>query len=76
MPKKLRIRKLTEGECYRLMGFEEKDTNACKAHDAYLKKCLKEMSFYRTSKEEKYVKALAKWESRYFNSRIVELEAR
>ena len=25
-----RIRKLTEGECYRLMGFEEKDTNACK----------------------------------------------
>ena len=27
---KLRIRKLTEGECYRLMGFEEKDTNACK----------------------------------------------
>ena len=29
--KKLRIRKLTEGECYRLMGFEEKDTEACKA---------------------------------------------
>ena len=28
---KLRIRKLTEGECYRLMGFEEKDTEACKA---------------------------------------------
>lgn len=28
--KKLRIRKLTEGECYRLMGFEEKDTNACR----------------------------------------------
>lgn len=27
---KLRIRKLTEGECYRLMGFEEKDTIACK----------------------------------------------
>ena len=29
--KRLRIRKLTEGECYRLMGFEEKDTEACKA---------------------------------------------
>ena len=29
--KKLRIRKLTEGECYRLMGFEEKDTKACEA---------------------------------------------
>lgn len=29
--KKLKIRKLTEGECYRLMGFEEKDTEACKA---------------------------------------------
>lgn len=28
---RLRIRKLTEGECYRLMGFEEKDTDACKA---------------------------------------------
>ena len=28
--RKLRIRKLTEGECYRLMGFEEKDTEACK----------------------------------------------
>lgn len=28
---KLRVRKLTEGECYRLMGFEEKDTEACKA---------------------------------------------
>ena len=26
---KLRIRKLTEGECMRLMGFEEKDTKAC-----------------------------------------------
>ena len=26
-----RIRKLTEGECYRLMGFEEKDAKACKA---------------------------------------------
>lgn len=30
MGNKERIRKLTEGECYRLMGFEEKDTNACK----------------------------------------------
>ena len=30
MGKKLRIRKLTEGECYRLMGFERKDTEACK----------------------------------------------
>lgn len=30
MIKNERIRKLTEGECYRLMGFEEKDTNACK----------------------------------------------
>ena len=29
--KKLRIRKLTEGECYRLMGFEVVDTEACKA---------------------------------------------
>lgn len=29
--KKLRIRKLTEGECYRLMGFERKDTEACRA---------------------------------------------
>ena len=28
---KLRIRKLTEGECYRLMGFEKKDTEACRA---------------------------------------------
>ena len=28
--KKLTIRKLTEGECYRLMGFEEKDSEACK----------------------------------------------
>lgn len=28
---KLRIRKLTEGECMRLMGFEKKDTEACKA---------------------------------------------
>ena len=27
---RLRIRKLTEGECYRLMGFEEKDTEACR----------------------------------------------
>lgn len=27
---KLRIRKLTEGECMRLMGFEAKDTEACK----------------------------------------------
>ena len=27
---RLRIRKLTEGECYRLMGFQEKDTKACK----------------------------------------------
>lgn len=26
-----RIRKLTEGECYRLMGFEEKDAEACEA---------------------------------------------
>ena len=26
---KLRIRKLTEGECMRLMGFEERDTEAC-----------------------------------------------
>lgn len=25
----LKVRKLTEGECYRLMGFEEKDTQAC-----------------------------------------------
>lgn len=28
MEKKLRIRKLTEGECIRLMGFEKKDTDA------------------------------------------------
>jgi site-specific DNA-cytosine methylase len=28
---RLRIRKLTEGECYRLMGFEKKDAEACKA---------------------------------------------
>lgn len=28
--KKLTIRKLTEDECYRLMGFEQKDTNACR----------------------------------------------
>lgn len=28
---KLRIRKLTEGECYRLMGFEKEDTEACKS---------------------------------------------
>lgn len=27
---RLRIRKLTEAECMRLMGFEEKDTEACK----------------------------------------------
>ena len=27
---KLRIRKLTEGECMRLMGFEKKDTEACR----------------------------------------------
>ena len=27
---RLRIRKLTEGECYRLMGFEKKDEEACK----------------------------------------------
>lgn len=27
----LRIRKLTEGECYRFMGFEEEDEAACKA---------------------------------------------
>lgn len=26
---RLRIRKLTQGECYRLQGFEEKDTDAC-----------------------------------------------
>lgn len=26
----LRIRKLTEGECYRLMGFQKKDHDACK----------------------------------------------
>lgn len=25
-----RIRKLTEGECYRLMGFEASDTEACR----------------------------------------------
>ena len=30
MSMRLRIRKLTEGECYRLMGFEEKDTEACR----------------------------------------------
>lgn len=29
--KKLRIRKLTEGECYRLMGFEGKDAEACRS---------------------------------------------
>ena len=28
---KLRIRKLTEGEYYRLMGFEKEDTEACKS---------------------------------------------
>lgn len=28
---KYRIRKLTEGECYRLMGFEKKDADACRA---------------------------------------------
>ena len=28
--KKLRIRKLTEGECYRFMGFEKKDYEACR----------------------------------------------
>lgn len=28
--RKMRIRKLTEGECMRLMGFEEKDTEACR----------------------------------------------
>lgn len=27
---RLRIRKLTEGECYRLMGFQKKDHDACK----------------------------------------------
>ena len=27
---KLRIRKLTEGECMRFMGFERKDTEACR----------------------------------------------
>ena len=27
---KLRIRKLTEGECMRFMGFEKKDTEACR----------------------------------------------
>ena len=27
---RLRIRKLTEAECYRLMGFESKDTEACR----------------------------------------------
>ena len=27
---KVRIRKLTEGECYRFMGFEKKDYEACK----------------------------------------------
>lgn len=27
---KLRIRKLTEGECMRLMGFQEKDTESCR----------------------------------------------
>lgn len=30
MEKKLTIRKLTEGECYRLMGFEREDEIACK----------------------------------------------
>lgn len=28
--RRLRIRKLTEGECYRLMGFEKKDAEACR----------------------------------------------
>lgn len=28
--KKLRIRKLTEAECYRFMGFEKKDYEACR----------------------------------------------
>lgn len=28
--KRLRIRKLTESECYRLMGFEKKDTESCR----------------------------------------------
>lgn len=27
--KRLRIRKLTEGECYRFMGFQRKDYEAC-----------------------------------------------
>lgn len=27
---RLRIRKLTEGECMRLMGFEREDTEACR----------------------------------------------
>lgn len=27
---KLRIRKLTEGECMRLMGFEKEDTETCR----------------------------------------------
>lgn len=29
MGKRLRIRKLTEGECYRFMGFQKKDYEAC-----------------------------------------------
>lgn len=36
MAKRLRIRKLTEGECMRLMGFEEKDTESMR--DAGLSK--------------------------------------
>lgn len=28
--KRLRIRRLTEGECYRFMGFQKKDSDACK----------------------------------------------
>ena len=31
MSMRLRIRKLTEGECYRLMGFEGKDAEACRS---------------------------------------------
>ena len=27
---KIRVRKLTESECYRLMGFQKKDSEACK----------------------------------------------
>lgn len=30
MSKKLTIRKLTEDECYRLMGFQQEDTQACR----------------------------------------------